>query len=125
MEKYNAVGWFEIPVKDMDRAKTFYEKVFDIKLERQEEQFGILMSWFPMDPEAKGAAGTLVLAEGYEPSEKGVMIYFTYPDMEKRLEMVPEAGGEIVAPKYSIGEHGFVAKIKDTEGNLVALHSMK
>ena len=28
----NAVGWFEIYVKDMDRARKFYEAVFGVKL---------------------------------------------------------------------------------------------
>lgn len=30
--KKNAVGWFEIPATDMDRAVKFYETVFDIRL---------------------------------------------------------------------------------------------
>ena len=30
---HNVVGWFEIYVQDMPRAKAFYEAVFQIKLE--------------------------------------------------------------------------------------------
>lgn len=30
---HNPVGWFEIYVNDMDRAKRFYETVFDIKID--------------------------------------------------------------------------------------------
>ena len=30
--KTNPVGWFEIYVEDMDRAKLFYESVFKVKL---------------------------------------------------------------------------------------------
>jgi predicted enzyme related to lactoylglutathione lyase len=30
----NPVGWFEIYVQDMERAKRFYESVFQTKLER-------------------------------------------------------------------------------------------
>lgn len=33
---FNMVGWFEIPVVDMDRAKTFYEAVFQVKIELQD-----------------------------------------------------------------------------------------
>ena len=44
--KSNIVGWFEIPVSDMDRAKTFYETVFQIQI--QVMDFGELkMGWFP------------------------------------------------------------------------------
>ena len=32
--KTNAVGWFEIYVDNMDRAQTFYEGVFKIKLDK-------------------------------------------------------------------------------------------
>ncbi|MFC4721323.1 hypothetical protein ACFO5O_03235 [Geojedonia litorea] len=30
--KTNMVGWFEIPVSDMERAKAFYEAVFQIEI---------------------------------------------------------------------------------------------
>ena len=30
----NPVGWFEIYVQDMDRAKAFYEKLLGIKLSK-------------------------------------------------------------------------------------------
>ena len=32
MEKFNPVGWFEIYVQDLDRAKRFDEKVLNINL---------------------------------------------------------------------------------------------
>lgn len=46
----NPVGWFELYVKDMERAKAFYEAVLAIRLERLESQDpGILEMWsFPM-----------------------------------------------------------------------------
>ena len=36
---------------------------------------------------------------------------------------VEQAGGKVEQPKTSIGEHGFIALIRDTEGNVVGLHS--
>lgn len=41
------------------------------------------------------------------------------------LACVEKAGGKVVMPKTSLGENGFMAIFKDTEGNRVALHSMK
>lgn len=65
----NAVGWFEIPVTDMPRAKAFYEKVLGIELSLN--QMGpIEMAWFPMNHEASGATGSLCKGEGYEPCPK-------------------------------------------------------
>jgi predicted enzyme related to lactoylglutathione lyase len=44
--KNNLVGWFEIPVENMERAIAFYEKVLDLKMDRH--QMGPLdMAWFP------------------------------------------------------------------------------
>ena len=29
----NAINWFEIPAKEISRAKTFYETIFEIKMQ--------------------------------------------------------------------------------------------
>jgi predicted enzyme related to lactoylglutathione lyase len=36
---------------------------------------------------------------------------------------VEKAGGKIVQPKFSIGEHGQIVMIRDSEGNTVGLRS--
>ena len=119
----NPVGWFEIPVSDMERAQAFYEGVLQVELSLQPEQNGILMSWFPMEEKAIGAMGSLVKGEGHVPSSDGVLIYFTAPDLEAHEARVREHGGEVLQPRVSIGEYGFMSVIRDTEGNKVALHS--
>ena len=50
----NPVGWFEIYVQDMARARTFYEAVFSVQLTRLEgTEFEM---WaFPMQPDGSGA----------------------------------------------------------------------
>jgi predicted enzyme related to lactoylglutathione lyase len=121
-KEFNPVGWFEIPVTDMARAKAFYEHVFKIQLE--EHDIGpIKMAWFPMFEGAIGAAGSLVLADGYNPSTNGVLVYFTAPDIEAHQKRVKEKGGTVLAEKFSIGEFGFIAMVQDTEGNKIGLHS--
>ena len=53
------------------------------------------------------------------------MVYFNGgDDLSGFLAKVPEAGGTIIKEKTSIGEHGYFAMFKDTEGNIQALHSM-
>jgi predicted enzyme related to lactoylglutathione lyase len=126
--KKNAVGWFEIPVTDMDRAVKFYETVFDIRLSRN--LFGKLeMAWFPEVENGMGSAGSLVFNEEfYKPSEDGVLIYFTARsgDISIELERVEKAGGKIIMPRKQISEeYGYMALIIDTEGNRIALHSRK
>lgn len=120
--EYNPVGWFEIPVKDMSRAKTFYEHVLDIQVE-EHEMGPLQMAWFPMDEKAIGATGSLVKGGGYEPSMAGTLIYFTVTDIDVSLARAEEKGGRILMPKTSIGEYGFIGHCVDCEGNRVGLHS--
>jgi len=122
-DQSNAVGWFEIPVHDMKRAVSFYEHVFATPL--QSMQMGPAdMAMFPMNPVGPGASGCLIRTEGYTPSFDGSVVYFSVGDIEGTLKRVLSKGGATVVPKMSIGEHGFVAHFKDTEGNRVALNSM-
>jgi uncharacterized protein len=70
----NSVGWFEIYVKDMPRAKAFYEAVFDRKMEKLGESGapGISDMWvFPGKSDNAGATGALVKMEN-GPSGVGV-----------------------------------------------------
>ena len=126
--KKNAVGWFEIPVANMDRAIKFYETVLGIKLSRN--TMGPLdMALFPMDEEAIGSSGSLVHhTEFYKPSRDGVLIYLSSMsnDISDELSRVEGAGGEILIPRRQISEDvGFMAVCIDTEGNRIAFHSRK
>ncbi len=48
------------------------------------------------------------------------------PDLDIILNRIENAGGEIIKPKKAISEeHGFMATFLDSEGNRMALHSMK
>ena len=122
--KTHIANWFEIPVKDLDRATKFYEKVFDVKLSR-EDMGGIKMAMFPFTQNAPGAAGTLVQGESYEPSHTGSVVYFTVEDILETLRKINANGGKTLMPKTAIGQYGFIAQYEDTEGNRLALHSMK
>lgn len=118
----NPVNWFEIPVRDMARAATFYEQVFEVALVLNEAG-PLVMAWFPIAPGLSGAAGTLIQGEGYEPSPFGTLVYFEVADIDATLARVEAMGGRVVLPKASIGEHGFIAHFEDSEGNRIALHS--
>lgn len=122
IKEMNPMGWFEIPVIDIKRAISFYEHLLVIKLE--EHVLGELqMAWFPMKEEGIGASGSLVKGDDYIPSLKGVLIYFSAPDLDAAVDRAREQGGKVLTERTSIGEYGFVAMIQDTEGNRIGLHS--
>jgi len=128
MANNNVVGWFEIPVIDMERAMKFYETVLDIKLERNQLE-GLDMAWFPWEETGLGCSGSLVCnPEFYKPSADGSLVYFTprSGDLANELSKVEAAGGKVLMPKKLISEDvGFMGLFLDTEGNRVAIHSRK
>ena len=122
--KINPVNWFEIPVKDIGRARKFYEKVLGLELSPYDME-PFTMAFFPMTQGAQGAAGSLIKGESYEPSHAGTVVYFSVEDIEETLRRINANGGKTLMPKKSIGQYGFIAHFEDTEGNRLALHSMK
>src|SRR5262249_25794327 len=101
----NPVVWFELPVVDMERAKTFYGSVFDWEL--TDVPFGEgLMAFFPMERGGSGAAGALVQHSEYAPSPNGTLIYFSVEDVVATGARIREAGGTVCIDNMSIGEYG-------------------
>jgi len=121
----NPVGWFELPVSNMDRAIQFYETVIGINFHRQ--QLGDLdMAFFPMIQNGEGSPGSLISNENYTPSKEGVLIYLTAfsGDLANELGRVAAAGGKVLKEKTQISpDYGYMGLFIDSEGNRVALHS--
>lgn len=125
MTQMNAVGWFDIYVNDLDRATKFYEAVLDRKLEPMGDPTGeTQMMSFPADMSAYGAAGALTKSAHASPGVGGTTIYFSVADCATEQARVQDAGGQVIRPKFSIGEFGFVALCQDSEGNIFGLNSM-
>jgi predicted enzyme related to lactoylglutathione lyase len=119
----NPVGWFEIYVQDMARAKTFYETVLATKLE-QLPGTELEMWSFPMEMGKYGAPGALVHMPGCASGGGGTLVYFSCTDCATEQARAEAAGGKVFKPKFSIGQYGHIALVTDTEGNLIGLHSM-
>ena len=119
------VGFFDIYVEDMDRAQTFYETMLATTLEPMGDPNDptVQMRSFGDDFASHGAGGALVKLDFAKPGPGGSMVYFTCDDCAVEEARVEAAGGSIVKGKYSIGEHGFVSMVTDTEGNMIGLHS--
>ena len=120
----NAVGWFEIYVQDMNRAKAFYESVFKTQLQKLENPGGFEMWAFPMQPEGNGAAGALIRMEGFPSGGNSTIVYFICADCSVEAKRASTQRGKVFKEKFSIGQHGFIALVTDTEGNMIGLHSM-
>jgi len=126
MTKMNAIGWFDIFVDDLDRAVAFYEKVLGCALEQIGDPTGEnQMMSFPADMSAYGAGGALSKSAIGKPGVGGTIVYFSAQDCAVEAGRVADAGGQVVRPKFSIGEFGYVALCMDTEGNMFGISSME
>jgi predicted enzyme related to lactoylglutathione lyase len=117
----NALTWFEIPTLDLDRAVRFYETVLGVRLKR--EIFGgVPHALFPAGQ--TDAGGALIHDGRRKPSTDGTLIYLDAGGkLDACVERLKGAGGTVLLPKTDIGDPGFIAVFRDSEGNSVALHS--
>ena len=122
--EHNPVGWFEIYVQDMARARQFYESVLQLHLEKLSVPDMEIMS-FPMEMNRPGASGALVKMQGVPSGGNTTLVYFTCIDCANEEARVVPGGGTIHRAKIAIGEYGFISLVLDTEGNMIGLHSMK
>ncbi len=121
----NPVGWFEIPVTDMERAITFYQNTLGLSFNRLTLE-ELDMATMAFDGNAVGISGALVKNEKfYKPGfDSGVVIYFNCQDIGEALQLAQLHGGEVIVPKRQISpEHGYMAVMRDSEGNRIALHA--
>lgn len=118
----SALTWFEIPAKDINRAQRFYEEVLQIKMIDPNEPFP--MRIFPAQPPA--IQGAISKRDDQTPSDAGTKVYLRLNgDVDAAIERVSKAGGSIVVPKFSAPNvPGAMFCLKDTEGNVVGVHSI-
>ena len=107
----------------MDRAVQFYSNVLDAELPIT-DMMGAKLAFLPVERGEVG--GCIAAGDRYKPSAEGTLVYLNGgTDLATPLSRVEGAGGTVEMPKTKISDEvGFMAIIKDTEGNRVAFHSM-
>lgn len=120
----NSINWFEIPARDIERAKKFYGTIFNCEMEPVMEMMGMKMSNFPWEMGNGKASGGLCQSDMHIPSQDGPVIYLNAnPDIQQVIDKIDSAGGKVVMPRTQISpEIGYMAFFIDTEGNKIGLH---
>ena len=117
------VVWFDIPVRDFDRAVRFYSAVLGAQLKKEQAGPGAAIAVLP-HPEGS-IGGALVLNIDAHPSESGPLLYLNVNGrIDDALDAVERLGGKVLSAKHSIAPFGQRAIVLDSEGNRIALHSM-
>jgi predicted enzyme related to lactoylglutathione lyase len=117
-QAHNVAVWFEIPVTDIDAAKTFYEEVLSVALNKDDtgpnpmvmfnsaDNTGVSGHLYPGKPATAGTGNTIHL--------------HCADPLEDAMKRVSAAGGEVVSPIIPIPSGRFVY-IHDPDGNSVGL----
>jgi predicted enzyme related to lactoylglutathione lyase len=115
----NRMTHFAIHTDDIERAKKFYDQVFE---------WGFT-SYGPSDflqiKDDKTERGELIGAlqsRKYSPLKEkiiGLECTVTVDNVEEIIKRVQNSGGQILMPKTAIPYVGWITKFLDTEGNLV------
>jgi predicted enzyme related to lactoylglutathione lyase len=110
---------FEIHAENPERAIQFYQKSFGWEFQKWD---GPMEYWMIMTgpKDQAGIDGGLVKRQGTIDGE-AVIAYvcsIDVPDVDATVTNVQENGGTIAVPKMAIPGVGWLAYIKDTEGNL-------
>jgi len=117
------VSHFEIPYVKADRAKKFYGTVFGWKMNDVPEMNYTMVSTGPVDDKGRPTQLSVVNGGMMKRSTqiKAPTVTITVDDIDKALERVKDEGGKVVMKKQPVGEMGWTAYIKDTEGNVIGL----
>lgn len=115
---------FEIPFDDADRAHSFYEQAFGWKLDRMPDMGYTLVSTGPVSaegmPTEPGFINGGMLSREYAPGS-GPIVVIDVADLDAAIARVEELGAETVVGRTEVGDMGWSAYFKDTEGNIVGL----
>lgn len=118
----NKVSWFEIPAWDFQKAKKFYETVFDRKIDLWGDE-GAMATTTAVDKDQNPVEPGGINGGFYKRKSKDEhpSVVVQTESIDKTLKAIETGGGKVVTPKHSIGEWGFMADFVDPEGNVVGL----
>jgi uncharacterized protein len=117
----NSVAHFEIPSKNLSRAKTFYAKVFGWKMNDFDNENTMVSTTDTSEdgmPTSPGAInGSIYLPD----KPKTVTVVINVDNIREHISIVEKNGGKLVDDVTTIPGMGMYARFEDTEGNLIGL----
>ena len=113
---------FEIPYDDGDRARRFYSEAFGWELEPMPEMDYTMATTGPANESGPTEPGFINggMAQR-DPPLGGPTVVVAVEDIDAALEQIEGLGGTTMLARTPVGEMGFSAYFKDTEGNVIGL----
>lgn len=114
---------FELPADDLPRARKFYNEVFGwISNEVPEVHYTMVQTGPSDEKGAPQEAGSI--NGGMMERNEAIgcpVITISVGEIEEATQRIQSHGGEILLSKTQVGDMGFSAYFKDTEGNTIGL----
>lgn len=115
---------FEIPYDDLERVKKFYSGVFGWNIQTIPEMHYNIVHTVEVDekqmPKEKGAINGGMYKRD-EASAQGPVIVINVKSVDEAVKKVEKAGGKVFRAKVKVGDMGFYAQVKDSEGNIIGV----
>lgn len=116
---------FELPADNVERAKKFYEAVFDWKIKKEEmpgmEYYSVVTG--KQDANGRGAEMNAINGGMAKRSDfmKSTTVVANVASVEETIKKAQANGGKLVMPTQKMGDFGLYAKITDAEGNVIGI----
>ena len=114
---------FEIPAEDVERAKEFYKEIFSWNITSIPEMNYNIVHTVEVDekfmPKEVGAINGGIMKKTDKITSPVITI--DVKNIDESLLKIEELGGMVIKEKTQVGDMGFVAYFKDTEGNILGL----
>ena len=121
----NPIIHFEIPFDDKEKAMKFYKEVFGWEFQDIPEMNYVIAQTGETDPKTFMLKKPGMINGGMykrdENSAKSPVLVIDVPNIDEHLEKIKSHGGTIFREKTQVGDMGFYAQVKDTEGNIIGV----
>jgi uncharacterized protein len=122
---HTKVVHFEIPADNVERSKSFYKQAFGWDISQYPGMEYHMINTVEVDqktrlPKEPGAING-GMAKRNTDTNKSTVITIDVADIDAALKNIEKLGGKTVQKKQPVGDMGFTAYFKDTEGNVVGL----
>jgi len=119
----DSVVHFEITYENKERVQQFYTKVFDWQLSQMPEFDYLFANSVEVDEQGKFAHAGAINGGMFkkEPPFTGPVLVMDVKSIDKTQKKIENHGGEIIVPKQPVGDMGYTAYFKDSEGNILGL----
>ena len=114
---------FEIPADDLSRAKKFYSTVFGWRMSEVPQMEYVMVGTTESDengmPRQPGAINGGMLKR--QDPVRYPVVTIDVESIDDALARVKKNGGQVVREKLPVGDMGFAAYFRDSEGNVIGL----